>query len=185
MLAWLGRVLQASQCRRTVLTWLREVEAVTSGGGGGGGRGCGGSASWWACSFGCGRPCAHAGRVPAVLAVRLYGASDPVHRQSASTSSMRRWRVPTVQTVEKTVEVPQVLFLGYTCPLLCNDRFMVEAVQKTLQFPQLQRWSMSLLRFLGVSRSRTTGCCTDNILVVTVQKTVEVPQLLLSLGQGG
>ena len=43
-----------------------------------------------------------------------------------------------MRTVEKTVEIPQVLFLGLTCPLLSNDRCVVEAVQKTVEFPQLQ-----------------------------------------------
>ena len=43
--------------------------------------------------------------------VLLDGASDPVHRQSAVTSCVRRRREPTVQTVQKTVEIPQVLFV--------------------------------------------------------------------------
>ena len=53
-----------------------------------------------------------AGRVPAVQRVLLGGASDPVHRQSALTFCVRRRRVPTVQTVQKTIGIPQVLFLG-------------------------------------------------------------------------
>ena len=59
----------------------------------------------------CGRPCNPAGCVPAVQGVLRDGASDPVHRQSALTSCVRRRRVPTVQTVQKTVEIPQVLFV--------------------------------------------------------------------------
>ena len=43
------------------------------------------SASWTR-SFGCGHPFDPAGRVPAVQDVRLDGAPDPVHRQSALTS---------------------------------------------------------------------------------------------------
>ena len=44
--------------------------------------------------------------------VRVDGASDPVHRQNALTSYVRRRRVPTAQTVQKTVEIPQMLFFG-------------------------------------------------------------------------
>ena len=59
----------------------------------------------------CGRPCDSAGCVPSVQGVLLDGASDPGHRQSALTSCVRPRRVPTVQTVQKTVEIPQVLFV--------------------------------------------------------------------------
>ena len=41
----------------------------------------------WTDPYGCARPCDPAGRVPAVQAVRLDGDPDPVHRQSALTSS--------------------------------------------------------------------------------------------------
>ena len=63
---------------------------MTSGGGGGGGSG--GDFFKWvgrvggASSPGFGRPRDHAGRVPAVQDVRLDGAPDSVHRQSALTS---------------------------------------------------------------------------------------------------
>ena len=80
------------------------------------------------------------------------------HRQSASTSSMRRWRVPTVQTVEKTVEIPQVLFLGFRgrfCATTGSWSRLCRKLWSSRSCSTLTGWSMSLLGFLGVSSSRT------------------------------
>ena len=105
---------------------IEEVKAVTSGGSGGGG---GAGAEFLVRIFRvfsldrvptalrgpdpsvCGRPCNPAGCVLAVQGVLLDGASDPVRRQSALTSCVRRRRVPTVQTVQNTVEILEVLFV--------------------------------------------------------------------------
>ena len=61
----------------------------------------------------CGRPCARQRQVPAVQVVHvLEGAPASVYRQECWTFlfCVQR-RVPTVRTVQKTVEVLQVLFL--------------------------------------------------------------------------
>ena len=48
------------------------------------------------------------------------------------------WRIPTVQTVQKTDEIPQVLFLVVNAPLLYNDWSQVVTVLITVKVPQLQ-----------------------------------------------
>ena len=54
-----------------------------------------------------------AGPAAAVPAIPVLGrgAPDSVHRQSANLPVVQQGRVPTMQTVQKTAEIPQVLFL--------------------------------------------------------------------------
>ena len=72
--------------------------------------------------------------------LRSGGASDTVHR-------LLRWtfllcvqrRAPTVQTVQKTSEIPQVLFLDTVDARCCiTPGAWVMTVQKTVEIPQLQ-----------------------------------------------
>ena len=67
----------------------------------------------WTDPYGCGRPCDPAGRVPAVQAVRLDGGPDPVHRQSALTSSCAAEKCThSTNCAENPLRSPQLLFFG-------------------------------------------------------------------------
>ena len=88
----------------------------------------------------------------------------------------------------KTVKFPPVFLDLVLCPSLCNDRCVVEAVQKTAEFPQWQYVDKVVdvpVVLLVVSSSRTKlltcRCYADKVLIETVQKTVESPQLVLLL----
>ena len=55
----------------------------------------------------------------------------------------RVWDIPVVEhsanTVQKTGDSPgAVLGMMSTCPLVCNDRVMVQTVRKTVSVPQVQ-----------------------------------------------
>ena len=63
------------------------------------------------------------------------GIAVPVVQVVAWVSCWRR--VPTVQTVQKTGEIPQVLFLD-TVETPTTTGAWVTTVQKTVEFPQLQ-----------------------------------------------
>ena len=88
-------------CRRTV-TFLALCSRSRSGAGAGAAGG----------SLDCGCPCVHQRQVPAIHVVgERGGAPVPVHRQSGGLFRCAPGRVPTVQTVQKTGEILQVLFL--------------------------------------------------------------------------
>ena len=91
-------------------------------------RGDGTGCSGWS------RVCDHAAAVPAVR--RFLGAFISVPRQSGGLSSRMLILVRTVHTVQQTVEISQVQFLGWllTRLLLCSDRCPGWVVQKTVDF---------------------------------------------------
>ena len=67
------------------------------------------------------------------------GASDPVHLQSVGHSVVSRDKYAQCPTVQKIGVSPgAVLGRMSTLPLLCNDSVMVQTVQKTVLVPQLQ-----------------------------------------------
>ena len=62
--------------------------------------------------FGCQRPVILQLRFHQSKSYMFEGAPYSVHRQSADLPVAQQRRVPTEQTMQKTVEIPQVLFLG-------------------------------------------------------------------------
>ena len=75
---------------------------------------------------GCGRPCEHQRQVPAVQGVRPVGAPDPVHLHCVGHSCCGA----ETSTHSLAGDSPgAVLGRMSTCPLVCNDRVMVQTVQ--------------------------------------------------------
>ena len=96
------------------------------------------------------RHCDHAAAVPAA---RLFlGSFSSVPRQSGGLSSCMQILVRTVHTVQQTVEISQLQFLGWLSMrlLLCSDRCSGWVVQKTVEPPQWQFWVRPVLG---------QGCC--------------------------
>ena len=99
----------------------------------------------------------------------------PVTTQRQVPGVVRQLRVPTVQTVQQTVEILQVPFLDWflTCLFLCNDR-CVAYVPVIMQRRVLSRCdsggaSASVHRQSGASLWTETGRY--------LGKTVEIPQV--------
>ena len=96
------------------------------------------------------RHCDHAAAVPAVR--RVLGAFSSVPRLSGGLSSRMQIFVRTVHTVQQTVEISQLQFLGWlsTRLLLCSDRCPGWVMQKL--------WSFRSYTF-GVRPVPGQGCC--------------------------
>ena len=74
---------------------------------------------------GLGRPCVHAAQFPAV-----FGASS-VHQQSGGYPSCYTETGPHSAVVQKTVEIPQLQFLGLVVvPVLCTDKCWYKQCRK-------------------------------------------------------
>ena len=91
------------------------------------------------------RHCDHATAIP--TARRFLGAFSSVPRQNAGHSSCMQILVRTVHTVQQTVEISQLQFLGWLSMrlLLCSDRCSGWVVQKTVEPPQWQFWVRPVL----------------------------------------
>ena len=95
--------------------------------------------------FGCGCPFDHQRQAPAVRCVRERGGGP---RSSSSTVLQRR--VPTVQTVQKTDEIPQLQSLDKVDDTRCctTTGAWVDRAENCGRFRSctaLTRWTMSLL----------------------------------------
>ena len=119
---------------------------------------------WGLGSGGCGRPCDHQRQAPAVHCVRERGGAPfQFIDRVVDFSVVFQRRVPTVQTVQKTGEFPQVLFL---------DRLMTPVVmqRQVLGVDSAENCGSSTVAVLGQGCGH--ACCCAQLL-----KPVEIPQV--------